>query len=306
MYVADLSLKQELHRLSDGFFVRDERVGQRSHLQQDLMLVVDALFAQALRQSYALDSIFVQDDRQDDRLSTHGKVRQDDLLFDDARTSQRYHQQTDGLLLADVTVKSLLKVLQDGLLIFDQAISSASQLYSVTATDGLYLQDYVLRQVLKIVRDAVLLYDEAMASVSTGQTINTVVATDFMLLGDDNVRSLFKSIVEFLLIGDEAHRVLIRQRTAIDGVYLNDLVSRAMSKYALDALMVEDASQRLRWMLLSEGVEISDTASTSLIVVGAEFLVFARLQMIRFLGIGIRTVDFLGRRIAITKSRVMQ
>lgn len=281
MYLFDYHVKSELHQRTEGFFMRDEALRSVGHLEHDKMLVADQLLSQATRQPYALDTLLLADNRR----SAHGRLQYDPLLLGDSRISAQAKTLLDNVLLTDYSVKSLLKILADGLLLFDQATTGASQQYSVTAVDGLYLKDYFLREILKIIRDAMLLVDSVSTQFSGGSNTYTVTATDFLLLGDSGARTLLKQVIEFMLLGDSVQREVLRTRIASDGVFLSDLTQRAIAKYGLDEVLLDDVSRRVREMLLREGVYLSDSQSVSLIVIGAEFLSYARLRMVHLLGI---------------------
>lgn len=302
LYLLDLRRKEELHQLAEGFLMVDARTSQVSLLGHDKMFLFDQALAQAVRQRYVLDPIYLLDSYS----SAQQHVTGDGLYLLDTRVGVQEHTFREGVLLNDYSIKSLLKVLADGLLLFDQVTSSAAQQFSVTVIDGLYLQDYYLRAVLKIIRDAMLLFDQVTAQTTTGQNLYTVTATDFMLLGDSDTRQLLKQVIEFMLLGDSVQRELLRTRIASDQVLLTDLVQRAIGKYGLDSLMLDDASRRLREMLLREGLYLSDSAATALFVIGAEFLTFARLRMVHLLGIRISAVHLLGIRIGVAGWKVMQ
>ncbi|MGH7947902.1 MAG: hypothetical protein ACREQF_01590, partial [Candidatus Binataceae bacterium] len=184
MYLYDQMRKEELHQRLEGFFLRDQGLRDIAHTEHDKMYLLDQVLAQALRQPYALDSIFVRDDRYSD----HGKLRQDGIYLNDSRTSARESTLRDGLYLKDYTVKELLKIISDGLLLLDQVITSAQNVYNVTASDGLYLKDYFVREILKLIKDAMLLHDTAQTEVQFGQGVFEVTATDYLLIGDVTVK----------------------------------------------------------------------------------------------------------------------
>src|SRR3972149_4202972 len=84
---------------TDGLYLLDYTMKTRLHQQTDTMLLSDTALIQALRQLYALDTIFVSDSRQ----------------------SLREHRQTDGVYLLDVITKLVLFLLQDNLYLLDTA-----------------------------------------------------------------------------------------------------------------------------------------------------------------------------------------
>jgi len=165
---------------------------------------------------------------------------------------------------------------------------------STLQTDKLLLGDRVAREFsrTRYAADFLYLIDRLRKDEQHG-------LLDYTLISDQVRQDHAARQQDKILLSDQVLRELARTRYALDTLYLKSLVdlSRGTEIFRMDSVLFADSVTRLQELLRSDGVYLSDTVAAVLTQVNAEFIVWARLQMINYMGINVRTDDLLGRKL---------
>jgi hypothetical protein len=222
--------------------------------------------------------------------TTYERTHTDGMQFFDPDSREALHEQLEQLYLGSATLRDLLR---QGL-----------------HTDGILLDSRSAREIL-IERFEGLFLDtiyEALYEPGAGGPILRSV-TDGLLLGDDAQRHRELVQLTNLLLSDE--RELIRELTILAGLLLGDSSERDVSAgftlheiTATDGILLDEITYRLREVLWSEGLFLGSSLERLVIGEVIDHLVYARLQVKHVMPARIGAVDFLGRRIGITKWRL--
>jgi len=300
----------------DGLFLRDSRAGETSFLRRDNLLLRDTATREILKN--LTDGLLLYD------TATAQKIEAGGALYEISAA--------DGLLLGDRVVREILKLITDKLLLGDSVSIVTGRDALVAITDYLLVSDRVRKEEQHQFRDYLLLVDLIRRDFerSTLQTdklllgdrvarefSRTRYAADFLYLIDRLRKDEQHGLLDYTLISDQVRqdhaarqqdkvllsdqvlRELARTRYALDTLYLKSLVdlSRGTEIFRMDSVLFADSVTRLQELLRSDGVYLSDTVAAVLTQVNAEFIVWARLQMINYMGINVRTDDLLGRKL---------
>ena len=244
----------------------------------------------------------------------------DGIFLDDGTRRAEEHTQLEGMLLADSSLKDLRKVVADYLLLSEDTVRQIA----LTAIDSVLLDEIRTSELRRILYDGLLLGEEQTITTIAG-TVQYIIATDSLLLGEDVVklrtlvaddpfflgsdRSIHTAhtFLDSLLIYDESVALRILSVAAIDYLFLSEERLSALHVLTRDGILLDDFARRLLVMLAIEGLLLGSSGTGTRIPAStATAFFFAVLRAYNPLGLSPSHVDYLGRVLGHNEPRRLQ
>jgi hypothetical protein len=226
----------------------------------------------------------------------------------------------DGLLLIDSVAKEMNRALYDALLLGDSSVADVfAGVIERLLTDSVMLTDNAVRDLLKTAHDDLLITDwramEIMRSLidalALGETQDARIVkgeleqllSDGLVLDDRIVFDHWLGVSESVFLADVRFSELLMQlrETAI---MLNDISSLGYDVTQVNAVLLSDVLVRMNELLNSDAMMLADSALREWFGVVLEFLVYARLAAVEYLGATVSHTNYPGINISNNRWRV--
>lgn len=213
----------------------------------------------------------------------------DKILLADLRSSIFNKHIPETVFVRDAIARVQERILADTVLVNDRRFSVVDRQF----IESVLVADRVLKTLDKIVLDRLLVVDIATIQQIVPSFERTVVDGLYML--DRIIRTEEHVSRDSVFLQDAVIRELLR--TLVDGMVLRDVRAAEVFLTTQDRILLSDLSQRMREMLIHDGLEVIDAILTAIQQAVITVLVYDRVRAQDPLGIDLLTRDVLGRRI---------
>ncbi len=283
-------VKEQQSFLTDPLFMFDavERLNEKT--------IAESLFTDDLsmsiveRTAHLVEGLLMLDARSTDM----SLIRNDSMLLDDSYMSKSLEKiLADNLLLADnvLALKEFIAYVVDSIMLGDSStrISQLDRYF----LEGLLVADSLSKMLDSFLTDKLFLSDSSIVErIRAGLEI---IMTDTLFMLDSRFSDRSSTLDESLLLQDHSIKDLIRSMT--DYLISTDSVMRTAEMSLIEHIMLNDILSRAQEMVMYEGLMLYDVATLQRLILGTQFLVYARLSSNNLLGIALDSQDFIGSRI---------
>ncbi len=282
-------VKEQQSFLTDPLFMLDAVSRLNEKTIAESLFADDSSTSALERTAHLMEGLLMLDTRR----AEMSLIRNDSMLLDDSYISKSLEKiLADGLLLADnvIALKEFIAYVVDSIMLVD-SVAKISQLDRYFL-EGLLVADSLSKMLESFLTDKIFLSDNSIIErIIAGLDI---IMTDTLFMLDSRFSDRSSSNRESLLLQDQSIKDLIRSMT--DYLISTDSVVRTAEMSFIEHIMLNDILVRAQEMVMYEGLMLYDVAALQRLILGTQFLVYARLSSNNLLGVALDSQDFIGSR----------